>query len=160
VRRVRLEGQETCPQPALQRGRHLIRVRFAALSPTPRRAGDNAKPQLAELAELAGLDPEGTDLPAELQPERADVAWLIADMFGPVSHFDLGKERFPFDFADLQRVSGLEKPEEVFEAIARLDHPDAEAVLAMIGKHASDKTTAKAARRAAYKAFTRRATRR
>jgi hypothetical protein len=116
-----------------------------------------AKPQLAE---LAGLDPEGTDLPAELQPERADVAWLIADMFGPVSHFDLGKEKFPFDFADLQQTSGLEKPEEVFEAIARLDHPDAEAVLAMFGKHASDKTTAKAARRAAYKASTRRAARR
>jgi hypothetical protein len=116
-----------------------------------------AKPQLAE---LAGLDPEGADLPAELQPEQADVAWLIADTFGPFSHFDLGKEKFPFDFADLQRVSGLEKPEEVFEAIARLDHPDAEAVLAMIGKHASDKTTAKAARRAAYKASTRRAARR
>jgi hypothetical protein len=115
-----------------------------------------AKPQLAK---LAGLDPEGADLPAELQPERADVAWLIADTFGPFSHFDLGKERFPFDFAELQRVSGLEKPEEVFEAIARVDHPDAEAVLTMIGKHASDKTTAKAARRAAYKASTRRAAR-
>jgi hypothetical protein len=116
-----------------------------------------AKPQLAK---LAGLDPEGTDLPAELEPERADVAWLIADTFGPFSHFDLGRERFPFDFAELQRVTGLEKPDEVFEAIARLDHPDAEAVLAMIGKHASDKTTAKAARRAAYKASTRRAARR
>jgi hypothetical protein len=115
-----------------------------------------AKPQLAE---LAGLDPEGADLPAELQPERADVAWLIADMFGPVSHFDLGRERFPFDFAELQQISGFEKPEEVFEAIARLDHPDAAAVLAMIGKHAGDKTTAKAARRAAYKASTRRARR-
>jgi hypothetical protein len=116
-----------------------------------------AKPQLAK---LAGLDPEGTDLPAELQPERADLAWLIADTFGPFSHFDLGRERFPFDFADLQRVCGFEKPDEVFEAIARLDHPDAEAVLAMIGKHASDKPTAKAARRAAYKASTRRAARR
>jgi hypothetical protein len=116
-----------------------------------------AKPQLAE---LAGLDPEGTDLPAELQPERADVAWQIADTFGPVSHFDLGKEKFPFDFAEVQRVGGFEKPDEVFEAIARLDHPDAGAVLAMIGKHASDKTTAKAARRAAYKASTRRAARR
>ena len=115
-----------------------------------------AKPQLAE---LAGLDPEGTDLPAELQPERADVAWLIADTFGPVSHFDLGKERFPFDFAKLPG-SELEKPEELFEAISRLDHPDAEAVLAMIGKHAKDKTTAKAARRAAYKASTRQAARR
>jgi hypothetical protein len=116
-----------------------------------------AKPQLAE---LAGLDPEGTDLPAELQPEQADVAWLITDTFGPFSHFDLGKEKFPFDFAELQRISGSEKPEEVFEAIARLDHPDAEAVLTMIGKHARDKTTAKAARRAAYKASTRQAARR
>ena len=116
-----------------------------------------AKPQLAK---LAGLDPEGTDLPAELEPERADVAWLIADTFGPFSHFDLGKERFPFDFAELERISRFEKPDQVFEAIARLDHPDAEAVLAMIGRHASDKTTAKAARRAAYKASTRRAARR
>jgi hypothetical protein len=116
-----------------------------------------AKPQLAK---LAGLDPEVADLPAELQPERADVAWLVADMFGPFSHFDLGREKLPFDFADLQRMSGFEKPDEVFEAIARLDHPDAEGVLAMIGKHASDKTTAKAARRAAYKASIRRAARR
>jgi hypothetical protein len=116
-----------------------------------------AKPQLAK---LAGLDPEGTDLPAELDPERADVAWLIADTFGPFSHFDLGQETFPFDFTELRRVSGLEKPDEAFEAMARLDHPDAEAVLTMIGRHASDKTTAKAARRAAYKASTRRAARR
>ena len=116
-----------------------------------------AKPQLAK---LAGLDPEGTDLPAELEPERADIAWLIADTFGPFSHFDLGQERFPFDFAELRRVSGLEKPDEAFEAMARLDHPDAEAVLTMIGRHASDKATAKAARRAAYKASTRRAARR
>ena len=116
-----------------------------------------AKPQLAK---LVGLDPEGTDLPAELRPERADIAWLIADTFGPFSHFDLGQEKFPFDFAELKRVSGLEKPDEAFEAMARLDHPDAEAVLAMIGRHASDKTTAKAARRAAYKASTRRAARR
>ena len=116
-----------------------------------------AKPQLVK---LTGLDPEGTDLPAELRPERADLAWLIADTFGPFSRFDFGRERFPFDFAELQRVSGFEKPDEVFEAIARLDHPDAEAVLAMIGKHAGDKATAKAARRAAYKASTRRAARR
>jgi hypothetical protein len=114
-----------------------------------------AKP---EIAKLAGLDPDG--LPAELQSERADLAWLIADMFGPFSQVDFGKERFPFDFADLPQVSGFEKPDEVFEAVARLDHPDAEAVLVMIGKHARDKATAKAARRAAYKASTRRAARR
>ena len=116
-----------------------------------------AKPQLAK---LAGLDPEGTDLPAELEPERADVAWLIADTLGPFSYFDLGQEIFPFDFAELKRISGIEKPDDAFEAMARLGHPDAEAVLTMIGRHASDKTTAKAARRAAYKASTRRAARR
>ncbi len=118
--------------------------------------------RLGQTAEPAwrDLDPEGTDLPAELEPERADIAWLIADTFGPFSHFDLGQERFPFDFAELRRVSGLEKPDEAFEAMARLDHPDAEAVLTMIGRHASDKATAKAARRAAYKASTRRAARR
>lgn len=116
-----------------------------------------AKPQLAG---LAGLDPEGTDLPAELESEPADVAWLIADTFGPLSHFDFGRQTFPFDFAELGRLSGLEKPDEVFEAIARLDHPDAEGVLTMIGRHAADKKVAKAARRAAYKASTRRAARR
>ena len=80
-------------------------------------------------------------------------------MFGPFSHIDLGREKIPFDFGELQQVSGFEKPDEVFEAIARLDHPDAEAVLAMIGKHTSDKTTAKAARRATHKASSRRAAR-
>ena len=117
-----------------------------------------AKPQLAK---LAGLDQEGTDLPAELESERADIAWLMADTFGPFSHLDLGQGALPFDFAELwRRVDGLEKLDEAFEAMARLDHPDAEAVLTMIGKHASDKATAKAARRAAYKASTRRAARR
>ncbi len=116
-----------------------------------------AKPQLAR---LAGLDPDGTDLPSGLEPEPADVAWLIADTFGPFSHFDLGRETFPFDFAGLDRVSGLETPDEAFEALARLGHPDAEAVLTMIGRHASDKATAKAARRAAYRASARRGARR
>jgi hypothetical protein len=115
-----------------------------------------AKPQLAK---LAGLDPEG-DLPADLETERADIAWLIADWLGPFSQLDLGQEKFPFALGELTRVSGIEKPDDAFEAIARLDHPDAEAVLTMIGRHASDKATAKAARRAAYKASTRRAARR
>jgi hypothetical protein len=116
-----------------------------------------------QLARLADLDPEDADLPAELKQEQADIAWLIADMFGPISHFDFGQEEFPVDLAglaELARVSGFEKPDELFEAVARLDHPDAEAVLTMIGKQARDKTTAKAARRAAHKASTRRATRR
>jgi hypothetical protein len=123
-------------------------------------ADGNAATRTAVVTIAARLGQEGTELPAELQLGRADVVWLIADMFGLVSYFDLGEQRVPFDFAALQRVSGFEKPDEVFEAMARLDHPDAEAVLAMIGKHASDRATAKAARRAAYKASTRRAARR
>jgi hypothetical protein len=115
-----------------------------------------AKPQLAR---LAGLDPGSTDLPAELESERADFAWLIADTFGPFSRLALGQETFPLDLTPLHRIHGLDKPDEVFEAVARLDHPDAEAVLTMIGRHASDKMTRKAARRAAYKASTRRAAR-
>lgn len=113
-----------------------------------------AKPQLAR---LAGVDPEGTDLPAELEPERADFAWLIADTLGPFSHFAFGQQTFPLDLTGLDRINGLDKPDEAFDAVARLDHPDAEAVLTMIGRHASNKTTRKAARRAAYKASTRRA---
>lgn len=116
-----------------------------------------AKPQLAR---LTGLDPEVMDLPAELQSERADFAWLIADMLGPFSRFALGQGTFPLDLTPLSRINGIDKPDDVLEAVARLDHPDAEAVLAMIGRHASDKTTRKAARRAAYKASTRRAARR
>ena len=112
------------------------------------------------LARLAGLEPESTDLPAELESELADLAWLIADTFGPLSHLDLGQQTSLFDFGKLEQVRGLEKPDEVFEAIARLDHPDAEGVLTMFGRHTTDKKTAKAARRAAYKASTRRAARR
>jgi hypothetical protein len=114
----------------------------------------------SQLVKLAFLDPEGTDRPAELEPGLADIAWLIADTFGPFSHFDLGQRTWSFDFEELKRVSGLEKPDDAFEAMARLDHPDAEAVLAMIGRHDSDKTIAKAARRAAHKASSRRAARR
>jgi len=50
--------------------------------------------------------------------------------------------------------------EALFDAMARLDHPDAEAVLTMLGRHCDDKKTAKAARKAAYKAASRRASRR
>jgi hypothetical protein len=41
--------------------------------------------------------------------------------------------------------------ETLFEAMARLDHPDAHSVLTMLGKHSGDKKTAKAARKAAFK---------
>jgi hypothetical protein len=104
---------------------------------------------LAEEAELVERD--GEDLvPGE------DAGWLDA-----LADDDDALDAWEDMFAEvLDTTLGLERPEDLFEAISRLDHPDAEAVLALIGKHASDKTTAKAARRAAYKASTRRAVRR
>jgi len=44
-----------------------------------------------------------------------------------------------------------------FEMMARVPHPDATAVLTVIGRHHPDKNIAKAARKAAYKAASRRA---
>lgn len=96
-----------------------------------------------ELAELGGFGPDASDLPAELRSTMEDIAWLLADSFSLISH-------------DVNRVGKLKRPAEVFEIMARLDHPDAESVLALIGKHADNKQIAKAARRAAYKASTRR----
>jgi hypothetical protein len=46
------------------------------------------------------------------------------------------------------------------DAMARLGHPDAEAVLTMLGRHCDNKKTAKAARKAAFKAASHRASRR
>jgi hypothetical protein len=43
----------------------------------------------------------------------------------------------------------------MFDAISRLPHPDAAAVLTLIGEQHPDKKTAKAARRYAYKAASR-----
>jgi hypothetical protein len=46
------------------------------------------------------------------------------------------------------------------DAMARLGHPDAEAVLTMLGRHCDNKKTAKAARKAAFKTASHRASRR
>ena len=45
--------------------------------------------------------------------------------------------------------------EEMFDAMSRLPHPDAAAVLTLIGQQHPDKKVAKAARRFAYKAASR-----
>jgi hypothetical protein len=114
----------------------------------------------AELTKLAGLDPDALDVPAELARTTEDLAWVITDTLGPVSRLDLGETHFPIEIPEFQRLQKLQQLIGLFETMARLDHPDAEAVLTMLGKHAEDKQTAKAARRAAYKASTRRAARR
>jgi hypothetical protein len=135
----------------------------AAAEPAWREALDRpelrcyAKPAL--LAQLADRDP-GSAVPAELKPTTEDAAWLVADTFGPLTRLDHGRGTFPFDMAKLSGAGWAVTHEALFEAMARLEHPDAEAVLTMLGKHCDDKKTAKAARRAAFKAASRRASRR
>jgi hypothetical protein len=135
----------------------------AAAEPAWREALDRpelrcyAKPAL--LAQLADRDPE-SKVPDELQPAIEDLAWLVADTFGPLTRLDRGNTTFPFDTTELADAGWAVSHETIFETMARLEHPDAEAVLTMLGKHADNKKIAKAARRAAYKAASRRASRR
>jgi hypothetical protein len=135
----------------------------AAAEPAWREALD--RPELrcyaksALLAQLADRDP-GSKVPDELQPAIEDLAWLVADTFGPLTRIDRGNAPFPFDTTNLADAGWPVSHEALFEAMARLEHPDAEAVLTMLGKHADNKKIAKAARRAAYKAASRRASRR
>lgn len=112
-----------------------------------------AKPAL--LAQFADRDPE-SPVPSELKLAPEDLAWFVADSFAPLTQLDLGNSTFPFDMAKLTDAGWTMSHETLFEAMARLDHPDAQAVLTMLGKHSDDKKTAKAARKAAFKAASRR----
>jgi hypothetical protein len=111
-----------------------------------------AKPAL--LAQLAVRNP-GSAVPAELKITTEDVAWYVADTFAPLTHLDHGSGTFPFDMSQLADAGWTASNEAIFDAMARLGHPDAEPVLSMLGSHADNKQTAKAARRAAHKAASR-----
>jgi hypothetical protein len=147
-------------------------VRTAAVQVVSR-LGDAAEPALREaldrpqlrcyakmalIEQLAGLYPE-QPVPAELKRTTEDLAWFIADSFAPLTRTIDRNATFPFDMSQLSDAGWDVSTEALFDAMARLDHPDAEAVLTMLGKHCDDKKTAKAARRAAYKAASRRASR-
>jgi hypothetical protein len=116
-----------------------------------------AKPAL--LRQLADRAPE-RPVPAELKPTAEDLAWFVADSFAPLTSIVGGNTTFPFDMTELTDTGWAASHEVLFDAMGRLDHPDAEAVLAMVGRHCDDKKTAKAARKAAFKAASRRASRR
>jgi hypothetical protein len=148
-------------------------VRTAAVQVVSR-LGDAAEPALREaldrpqlrcyakmalIEQLAGRDPE-QPVPAELKRTTEDLAWFIADSFAPLTRTIDRNATFPFDMSQLSDAGWDVSTEALFDAMARLDHPDAEAVLTMLGKHCDDKKTAKAARKAAYKAASRRASRR
>ena len=148
-------------------------VRTAAVQVVSR-LGDAAEPALREaldrpqlrcyakmalIEQLAGRDPE-QPVPAELKRTTEDLAWFIADSFAPLTRTIDRNATFPFDMSQLSDAGWDVSTEALFDAMARLDHPDAEAVLTMLGRHCDDKKTAKAARKAAYKAASRRASRR
>ena len=148
-------------------------VRTAAVQVVSR-LGDAAEPALREaldrpqlrcyakmalIEQLAGLYPE-QPVPAELKRTTEDLAWFIADNFAPLTRTIDRNATFPFDMSQLSDAGWDVSTEALFDAMARLAHPDAEAVLTMLGKHCDDKKTAKAARKAAYKAASRQASRR
>ena len=134
------------------------------------------RPDIPVAATVIGVAPP--ENPLDAQPDPAEAArqlltagasmeprlrWIAADVIGL-----LQEEALPV-WREMTAVPGL-GPHAKFALfiVGAGPEPDegewrwlaVEAVLVMIGKHASDKATAKAARRAAYKASTRRAARR
>jgi hypothetical protein len=109
------------------------------------------------LAQLAGVDPEGTgpiDLPAELEMEPEDLAWVATDLLTLAID-----DEFPDpDYLAISFREAVPAGREpmLFDGMARSTHPDAEEVLNHLGEHHPDKQIAKAARTAAHKAASRR----
>ena len=100
------------------------------------------------LTEIAGGEPGVTVLPG-LAPEAADIAWMLIDTLAATFG----------DPDELQQQMRDAVPagqeQQAFDAISVSPHPDAAAVLTLIGKHHPDKQIAKAARRSAHRASSR-----
>jgi hypothetical protein len=116
-----------------------------------------AKPELLKV--MAEASP-GQPAPPELKLTIEDAAWIVADTFSPLTRVISGDVTFPFDMTDFGGTDLQLTHEALFDAMSRLDHPDAQPVLAMIGRHCADKATAKSARKAAFKAASRQGPRR
>ncbi|HTQ94045.1 MAG TPA: hypothetical protein VMK84_31580 [Streptosporangiaceae bacterium] len=112
----------------------------------------------AALTMLSGGDP-AVPLPG-LEPDGRDLAWMITDTLAAEGWDDPGDDvgREPEALAK-QLAEAIPAGQEMamFELMARLPHPDAAAVLTVIGKCHPDKKIAKLARKSAYKAATRQA---
>lgn len=81
---------------------------------------------------------------AELSPQ--ELAWLLADA--------LSDAELRFEPEELAEVVASTVPAgevAIFDHVWRLDHPNAHEVLTLVGRFHPDKTTAKAARKAAFK---------
>jgi hypothetical protein len=114
----------------------------------------------ATLAQLGGLEP-GSAYPAALEPGADDVAWMLTDLLMVEAWDDDDDEESLDPEAVAARISEFVPPGSetaVFEAMARTAHPDSVDVLTMVGRTHPDKKIAKAARKAAYKAASRKQT--
>jgi hypothetical protein len=102
------------------------------------------------LGAIAGVEPP--DFVPGLEPRPEDLAWLLTDVLAATSDA-LGPEELEHQLRDAV-PPGQEQA--VFEMMWRIPHPAAPHVLTLIGAHHPDKKTAKAARKAAFKASSRR----
>jgi hypothetical protein len=100
------------------------------------------------LTEIAGGEP-GVTVLAGLEPELADLAWLLTDVLAALSD---DPDELPGQIRD-SVPPGQEQ--QIFDAMSRSPHPDAASMLSLIGRHHPDKRTAKAARRSAHRAASR-----
>jgi hypothetical protein len=124
------------------------------------------RPELAgyakvSLAALAGDDPAAPTRP-EFQPTEDELSWVILDTLVTEGWGDVDDDNPPDPAALVERLREAFPPgtePAAFEMMARASHPDAPDVLTMIGRHHPDKRVAKLARKAAYKAASRRAAR-
>jgi hypothetical protein len=99
------------------------------------------------LTEIAGSEPEAT-VATGLEPEAADIAWVLIDMLAAMSDS-------PNQLPQMGDAIPAGQEQQVFDAMSLSPHPDAAAVLSLVGKHHPDKRIAKAARRSAYRAGSR-----
>jgi hypothetical protein len=100
------------------------------------------------LTEIAGGEAGVTTLPG-LEPDAADVAWMITDTLAALSD---SPDELPQQIAEAIPPG---QEQHLFEAVSRSSHPDAASVLALVGRHHPDKRIAKAARGSAHRARTR-----
>jgi hypothetical protein len=100
------------------------------------------------LTGIAGGEP-GVTVLAGLEPELADLAWLLTDVLASLSD---DPDELPQQIRD-SVPPGQEQ--QVFDAMSRSPHPDAASALSLIGQHHPDKRIAKAARKSAYLAASR-----
>jgi hypothetical protein len=132
--------------------------RMAAVAAV-RRLGAAAEPSWQAVLDVPALRPyakmalagiAGAPRPG-LEQDPGDTAWLLVDLLAAT-----GEAAGPGELAaELAGWMPQGTGDALFDAMARLRHPDAAAVLTLIGEQHPDKKVAKAARRYAYKASSR-----